>query len=529
MNPGSGAARALDRRRRPGATRRRVSELCPGLSQLSQLPDCERAYRRRMRLALPLTLAAACLALACGEPMPAGDNTCPDASRPAASVPKPYQFEIAAIDAYVAAQVERKGFVGLSLAIVRDGELVLARGYGKASLESGAPVTTDTAFATGSVGKQFTCASALLLAEDGRLTLEDRIAAYYPQLTRAADISLYDVLTHVSGYPDYYPLDFVDERMLRPIDPDELLRQYAGGALDFEPGSRWSYSNTGYVLAGRVVERVAGEPLAAVLQRRIFAPVGMERTSFEPAPGAPGLATGYTTFALGEPEPAPSDAPGWAGGAGGLYSSATDLARWDLALMQGKLLRPESWRRMITPRTLTSGAVTDYGCGVALSRRQGETVVSHGGAVSGFLAWNAMIPRTRSAVIMLANADFVDGGTLHGELLSLLIDADRPRPTIAGDAPREVALALFTQLQAGTIDRTLLGEAFSRHLTDERLREAAPRLVALGEPSVVVERLGERGGMEAAVLRFNFTCQSARAQLYRSPDGKVQQFSLLRD
>ncbi|MBA3550008.1 MAG: beta-lactamase family protein [Nannocystis sp.] len=490
-----------------------------------------------MRLALPLTLAAACLALACG----ARDSDCPPAPAAAlvatpvtapaapAPVPKPERFDVAAIDAYVAAQVERKGFVGLSLAIVRDGEVVLARGYGKASLESGAPATIDTAFAIGSVTKQFTCASALLLAEDGRLTLEDRVATFYPELTRAADISLYDVLSNVSGYPDYYPLDFVDERMQGPIDPDALLRQYASGPLDFDPGTRYSYSNTGFVLAGRVVERLAGEPFAAFLQRRIFAPAGMQRSSFQPAPGTPGLAAGHTSFALGEPTAARPEASGWMHAAGAIYSTATDLARWDLALMQGKLLRPESWRRMITPRTLTTGDATDYGCGVGVARRQGETVVSHSGAVSGFLAWNAMIPRTRSAVILLVNADHVDGATLHGELLSLLIDADRPLPKITGDAPREVALALFKQMQAGTIDRGLLGEAFSRHLGDERLREAAPRLAALGEPTVVVERIGERGGMQVAVLRFNFTGSSARVLLYRSPDGKVQELLLLRD
>lgn len=156
--------------------------------------------------------------------------------------------------------------------------------------------------------------------------------------------------------------------------------------------------------------------------------------------------------------------------------------------------------------------------------------MQHSGAVSGFLAWNAMIPRTRSAVILLSNAEHVDGGALHGELLSLVIEAGRPRPKIAGPAPREAALALFRQMQAGAVERGGLGEAFSRHLSDERLREAAPRLAALGEPSsVVLERLGERGGMEVAVLRFHFAARGARVMLYRTPDGKVQELLLLPD
>ncbi len=446
------------------------------------------------------------------------------------SVPRPQRFEVDAIDAYVRAQVEKKGFVGLSLAVVRNGEVVLARGYGKRSLETGAAVDVDTVFAIGSVSKQFTCASVLLLAEDGKLSLEDRVSVHRPELTRAGDMTLYDLLTNVSGYADYYPLDFVDERMARPIDPDALLKQYAGGPLDFEPGSRWSYSNTGFVLAGRVVEAVSGQSFEAFLKQRIFAPVGMQRSFFAPPADTPGLATGYSSFALGEPRPATPEAPGWLHAAGGIHATATDLARWDLALIDGKLLKAESWQRMTTPRTLTTGELTDYGCGVSLARRQGETVVQHSGAVSGFLAWNAMIPRTRSAVIMLANADFVDGGALHAELLALLIEADRPRPTVPGPGPRETALALLHQLQTGAVDRSQLGEAYSKFLDEARVQEAAPRLRALGEPSaVVVERLSERGGLEVASLRFHFAGKSARGVLYRSPDGKVQEFLLMRD
>lgn len=476
---------------------------------------------------------AACLLLlaACREPAttPACIEAAPPAPAPAAaSVPRPQSFDVPAIDAYVAAQLERRGLVGLSLAIVRHGEVVLARGYGKASLTTGTPVDLDTAFAIGSVTKQFTCASALLLAEDGKLALTDPVAKHRPELARAADIRLLDLLTNVSGYPDYYPLDFVDERMQRPIDPDVLLRQYAGGALDFEPGTRWSYSNTGFVLAGRIVEDRAGEPLATFMQRRLFAPANMQRSYFAPTPDTPGLATGHTRFALGELAPAAPEASGWMHAAGAIYSTATDLARWDLALIDGALLRPASWQQMITPRTLVTGEATDYGCGVGIQRRQGETVVSHTGAVSGFLAFNAMIPRTRSAVIVLANAEQVDVAGLHGELLSLLIEADRPRPTVDGPPPRDVARTLITAMQAGAVDRSTLGEAFSTYLGDDRLRAAAPRLAALGEPTaIVLERLSERGGMEVATLRVSFAHQAARALLYRSPDGKVQEFLLL--
>src|SRR6185295_12921177 len=146
-----------------------------------------------------------------------------------------------------------------------------------------------TLFAIGSVSKQFTSAAVLLLAEEGKLSARDPVAKYYPTLTRAKEITLLDLMNHVSGYPDYYPLDFLDRRMKKPIDPDELLRQYAGGKLDFEPDSRYSYSNTGYILLGRVVEKVSGESLGAFLTRRIFKPLGMDHSFYELASADPRL------------------------------------------------------------------------------------------------------------------------------------------------------------------------------------------------------------------------------------------------
>jgi len=159
--------------------------------------------------------------------------------------PEPTAFDPVAIDAYAAAQVKDKGIVGLSLAVVRDGTIALAKGYGRTASVNGEPVTTNTLFAIGSVTKQFTCACILRLAEAGKLSVRDKVSRWFPELTRAQDISLLDLMHHVSGYPDYYPLDFVDRRMSRPIAADELLRQYATGKLDFDPGARWSYSNTG--------------------------------------------------------------------------------------------------------------------------------------------------------------------------------------------------------------------------------------------------------------------------------------------
>ena len=164
-----------------------------------------------------------------------------------------------AIDSYIASQLPEKGFVGLSLAIARDGKILSAKGYGKSfRFEPGLTRRRRySPFAVGSITKQFACACILLLAEDGKLSVKDPVVKYYPALTRAKDITLYDLMTHVSGYPDYYPLDFIDRRMLKSLAADGVVTEYAGRKLDFEPGSRWSYSNTGYMILGRVVEKVS--------------------------------------------------------------------------------------------------------------------------------------------------------------------------------------------------------------------------------------------------------------------------------
>ena len=437
----------------------------------------------------------------------------------------PGRFEVSAVDAFVADAVQRKGLAGLSLAVVKDGRIVLAKGYGRRSIETGKPVEPGTPFALGSVTKQFACASILLLAEDGKLSVDDKVSKYYPGLTRAGKITLRQLMTHTSGYPDYYPLDFVDRRLVKPIAPDALIREYAGGRLDFEPGARWSYSNTGYVILGRVVEKVSGQPFASFLRGRIFDPVGMDHAILDPTGEDPSRARGYLSFALGPQEPAVPEVDGWLYAAGGLWASAADVARWDLALMAGWVLKPESIRIMTTPVTLNDGRVKDYGCGLNVRQEGGETVLSHGGAISGFRASNTILPKSRSAVVVLINDEQPDPG-IAPVLVRLLLGDGPPSetPKIDGPKPGEAALAFFHQMQAGELDRSKLGEEFSAYLTDGRIKAAAPRLKALGEPTRV-EVLGtsERGGMEVATVRMTFPSGVIRGVLYRSPDGKIQQ------
>jgi CubicO group peptidase (beta-lactamase class C family) len=442
-----------------------------------------------------------------------------------AADPKPPEtFDVKAIDAYLAAEVQRPGRVGMAVAIMKDGQLVLVKGYGKRSLADRRPVEDDTLFAIGSVSKQFTCAAVLLLAEAGKLSIHDPVAKYYPDLTRAKDITLLDLMNHTSGYPDYYPLDFLDRRLQRRIDPDELLRRYAGGKLDFEPGTRWSYSNTGYILLGRVIEKVSDQSLGEFLARRIFKPLGMEHTFYELTESDSRLATGYTTFLLSDPESVAPESNGWLGGAGGIYSTPADLAKWNLALIEGKVLKPESYAVMTTPRKLADGKLTEYGCGLSIKTQGGRQVLSHNGAVSGFNTWNSVIPSTRCAVTMTCN---IEGGlgSLPNQILSLLLKEASNVPAVIGPTTVETVKKVFDQLQKGKVDRKQLAEEFNHYLTDEKIAGAAKRLKPYGAPTKAeVLSTHERGGMEVTMTRLTFKTGALKAQMYRTPDGRIEQF-----
>lgn len=309
------------------------------------------------------------------------------------------------------------------------------------------------------------------------------------------------------------------------VAADDLIRKYAGGRLEFEPGTRWSYSNTGYVILGRVVEKASGEPLAAFLARRIFGPLGMEHTRYEPGAGEATMAQGHTSFALSAPEAAVAEARGWLAGAGGVWSTASDLARWDLALATGEVVRPDSFRLLTTPRRLVNGATTTYGCGVAVRESGSLLLLAHTGSVNGFRAYNMVIPASRSAVVLLSNSDA--RGPLK-RLSSALVKAIlRPPgiPTVVGAPALVQAKAMLRQMQAGQVDRPALGGEFADFLDEGRLREAAARLGPYGEPEgAEVIDIEERGGMEASTIRFTFKSGASEASMYRSPTGKVEQF-----
>jgi CubicO group peptidase (beta-lactamase class C family) len=267
------------------------------------------------------------------------------------------------------------------------------------------------------------------------------------------------------------------------------------------------------------------------LATRIFQPLKLTRTAYEPQvqPTAD-MARGYTSFGLADPIPAEPEAAGWAGPAGAIWSTPTDLLSWDLSLLDRKLLSDSSYKVLATPQRLTDGRSSGYGCGEGVNDRGLGVVLSHGGAVSGFVAQNTVIPSTRSAVVLLSNSDFSPIGALNQELIAKVMPKSPDVPSVAGLSALEAAKKFLAELERGQIDRASLGEDFSVFLTQAKIDAGKRALNAMGPISNVrVAGVGERGGMEVATVLFDVGKTPSRGLLYRTPDGKVQEFLFSRN
>ena len=200
--------------------------------------------------------------------------------------------------------------------MVKDGRIAYLKAYGKAR--------TEMRYSIGSVSKQFMAGAMLLLVQDGKLSLDDKVGRYLPNLTRAGEITIRQLLSHTSGYQDYYPLDYVAPYMQKPVTADEILKTWAGKPLDFDPGTRWQYSNTNYVAAGRILEGVTGMSAASFLQSRVFGPLGMTSViDLDEKSLSDSDAAGYTRFGLGPARPVAARGTGLALRGGGTGDDRT--------------------------------------------------------------------------------------------------------------------------------------------------------------------------------------------------------------
>ncbi len=425
----------------------------------------------------------------------------------------------ARIDRIAAQVLEQRGVPSASVAVVQGGKVVYTHAYGLAHLKPDVQATSEMRYSIGSVSKQFTAAAILILQEQGKLKLDDAVGKYVPGLTRGDEVTIRQILSHTSGYQDYWPEDYLMTPMMQPESAQAILDTWAKKPLDFEPGTKWQYSNTNFVIAGLIVEKVSGEKLMDFLGEHIFRPLGMKSVwnSDELKLTTPD-ATPYIRNALGPLRLAPKEGRGWMFAAGELAMTPHDLALWDASLIARTVLKPASYDAMFTEVKLKDGTGTKYGLGVDVTRRDGHRSIEHSGEVTGFVTDNEVLIDDGVAVAVTTN--HMAGGA---EEIAQLVAA-----TVVGtkltDAEK-LTLGMYRELQAGKIDRSLLAPNLNDYFSREAVGDFRESLGPLGEPLTfkqVAESL--RGGMTFRAFRVVYPGKRLGLTTYTYPDGKLEQF-----
>ncbi|HEX4750157.1 MAG TPA: serine hydrolase domain-containing protein [Bryobacteraceae bacterium] len=426
---------------------------------------------------------------------------------------------IGQLDQKAAATVSALGVPSASVAVIKDNKLLWAKAYGRANLQNNRPAETSTRYAVGSISKQFTAAALLLEQERGKLSLDDNVAKYFPELTRASEVTIRQLLSHTSGYEDYAPQDYLIPEWTRSTTPQDILNRWAKKPLNFDPGTKWQYSNTNYVLAGEILEKVSGQKLLDLLNENFFRRLGMASAG-DCEVHSSADATAYTRYALGPPREVGREASGWYFAAGELCMTATDLAKWDIAFLEKKIVSAQSYAEWTREVKLKDGKGTGYALGLSVGDAAGTLRISHSGEVSGFLASNTVFPEKGVGVIVLSNEDGVNLiGPLSSELSSVVLN---PQGSDArDDGVRRILLAL----QEGKIDRSQFTANANAYFGEQALSDYRNSLAPLGPLQVLIRQSEQqRGGMTHLSYRAHFERTSVVLNIYVTPDGKFEQF-----
>jgi D-alanyl-D-alanine carboxypeptidase len=342
---------------------------------------------------------------------------------------------------------------GVAVIVARRGKVLFRGGYGLANLELGIKIEPHMVFRIGSISKQFTATAILLLEEAGKLAVVDPITAYLPDYpTHGQPITIEHLLRHTSGIANYTGLPWFAANQRRDVSLDELIDAFKNEPLDFGPGEKWNYSNSGYVLLGAIIEKVAGLSYEQFLQERIFGPLGMGHSGYDHTDRlVPGRAAGYQIGAGGL-ENAGYLSMTLPHAAGALISSVEDLAIWNEALAGGRILRPETLTRAWTPGTLNNGEAHGYGYGWMMFSYEDHRAVEHAGGIHGFVTDGIYFPDDRVYVAVLANlmAAEAEADRTALRIAGLVLGAPYSEPpTVPLTSARRAALAGVYQGDAG--------------------------------------------------------------------------------
>jgi len=313
---------------------------------------------------------------------------------------------IARIDSLTKDYMTLRKAPAVSIAVVRGRDTLVMRGYGLASREANRAATASTIYRIGSLTKQFTAAGIMREVEQGKVSLNDPVSKYLPDVpTHGQRITVRQLLTHTSGVHNYTDSPEWVKHLTEDVTPRQIVAFVDKDTLDFAPGTKYSYSNTGYVLLGMILEKVTGRPYAAYLEREFFKPLGLTQTSYCPQhPTDPQFADGYAA-ASGSVKPAAPLSMTQPFSAGALCSTVRDLVKWHRALQDGRVVGARSYSLMTTADTLNNGSRINYGFGLVPGQLGSERTISHSGGINGFTTYGMYLPDQSLNVVVLTNSD----------------------------------------------------------------------------------------------------------------------------
>lgn len=440
----------------------------------------------------------------------------------------PFTPEIKAkIDAAVQKVLQDTDTPSAQIGVAEGGRVVFTAAYGMARIEPAAPATVEMKYGIGSVSKQFTAAAVMLLVERGKLRLDDPVSTWFPDVEHAKAVTLRMLLNQVSGYSDYYTEDYLTPELATPADPVAMMKRWTSKPLDFAPGTKWQYSNTNYLLAALIVQKVAGEPFFKFLTDNVLHPAGLTHVIDLGGGEVPVVPQGYVHFGFGPPRATPREAAGTVFGAGELAMPIGELLLWDTVVMKRKVLKPTSWQVMQAEFDLPDGSGDGYGMGYFLEARDDRRVIEHSGGLNGFTTLNQIYPDQNVAIGVLINSDTATRPILRA--IEDVIFAPAAAAPVKTDAKADALVrTVLGQLAQGRIDRALLRPNLDFFFTDQVLADYKSSLAPLGEiKSLETLEAFERGGMYGWVYRVQGTAgKPIRALVYITKDGKLDQILL---
>lgn len=405
----------------------------------------------------------------------------------------------ARIGSAVTKTVQAQHPVGAAVGVAKDGKLIYVAAFGKRDLATGAPVDAGTRFEIGSVTKQFTAAAILQLQDRGKLSINDRLSAYFPAFPHAADITLKELLYQISGLPDYLTEKDTAKSFETPATLDFVASRVTN--LRFAPGSKWEYSNTNYFLLGNVVAKVSGETYERYVRENLFDPVGMTRSAFvEDEPGLTDVAKSYWRGDDGKSKLtlAPEIPESWAGGAGAIISTIADLVKWDTALASGKVVSAADYALMSTPGRLNDGSPTQYGMGLGINPLLAHKRIWHNGGTLGSFTMNGTYPDDHIDIVVFENSDDGDPANVEVSALGAIFPealAASKRAAPGEDLSfRPRILHYLDETLKGTMPESEMSAEFAHVATPQTQHRFATMFAPFGKPTAVIFRGTRRRG-----------------------------------